>query len=262
MRYLVAEARKLAGVRAAWVGAGITLVVPPGVAALNGSSLARAIETGNQGVFLSLSTADSGFMELTIGVIGILVIAVTSVSSEFVRTRGALGRTRQVSSTLTALPDRGRLGGAKVTVLVGGIVLLAAVAIPATLATSRFVLGRHASAVNPWHGVGVAGLYVTMGLLAQAITTLARGGLVPLVVLIANSSVVSLGMLALQVTPWARYLPDIAATSLVLTNADFPAEFGGVTGQPLPPGSAAWTLLAWSVLAVVVTVAGWIRRDA
>jgi ABC-2 type transport system permease protein len=262
--YFLAELSKLVGQPAVRAGSVVTVVAPAVIAALNGTSLAHAIEIGDQGGFLSLSTVDSGFSELAIGVVGVLIIAVVSVSSEYARTPAALGRTRQLSSTLVAMPVRTALAGAKIAVLVAWVLAISLVAIPAALVATRLSLGSHATAPNLWHAAGVAAFYLTMALLAQAVTTVLRSGVLPLVVFLANSSVVSVGMLLLQVTSWAKYLPDIAATSLMFTEAEFTMGAAAVSrnSAPLGAATAVCVLLGWSALSVAVTVAVWARRDA
>ena len=97
-------------------------------------------------------------------------------------------------------------------------------------------------------------LFRSMGLIAFAITVVTRSGIVPLIVLIVNSSLVSVSLLLTRLTPLAHWLPDLAGRRL----------FGGVStvegGLDAVPGGlvmSAWTL-------ALLLVAGFVfaRRDA
>lgn len=82
-----------------------------------------------------------------------------------------------------------------------------------TLDADRWILGAR----------GVAYLILT-GLLAFGLTIVMRSALIPLIYLVANSTVVSVGYLLAHLTSLAWYLPDTSGMSLVR----IPPE----TGQP------------------------------
>lgn len=260
MRYLWAEAIKLAGLPATWVGTALAILLPALVAGLNGLAVARAIDTGELGGLITISTVNAGYGELTLGVIGVLVVAVTSASGEYAKTGQSLGRTRQVSSTLVAMPRRLELGGAKLSVLAGWVTLVSAVVIPAALAASGSVLGSRAPAVTPGRVVGVWAFYLTMACVAHAVTTLARSGIIPLTLFIANASAVSFGLLLSKVTPLVVYLPDIAASSLFLLPD--PVADAVVVLPRLDAAAAPWVLAVWCGASVLVTMTAWRGRDA
>jgi hypothetical protein len=103
--------------------------------------------------------------------------------------------------------------------------------------------------------VVAAVLYWTLiGLLAYAITLIARNGIITLTVLVVNSAVVSFSYLLTKVTPLAAYLPDIVGAHLFLRGIDVPVR--------ITPVTAGLVMTAW--VAGLLVVAGYLfhRRDA
>ena len=105
-------------------------------------------------------------------------------------------------------------------------------------------LGRMAGALVYW---------VLMGLLAFGFTVLTRNGIIPMAVLVANSSAVTVTYLLAQNIPAANYLPDMAGVRM-FTNVDTSVDIAPVTGGLI--------MFAW--VAVLMCVATWVfsRRDA
>ena len=95
-----------------------------------------------------------------------------------------------------------------------------------------------------------------MGLIALAVTVFARSGVIPLIVLIANSSVVSLSFLLLQVTPLARFLPDLAGIRL------FARESFAAFDDVLDPLTGGLVMGAWALGLLLVSAVVFTRRDA
>lgn len=104
--------------------------------------------------------------------------------------------------------------------------------------------------------LGAAVYAILTALIALAITVLTRSGVVPLIVLVANGSVVSISFLLSKVTPLARYLPDLAGMRMIADGDRMAVEDALA---PLPGGlvMAAWTAALLAVAAVVLS-----RRDA
>ncbi|AWE42113.1 MULTISPECIES: hypothetical protein [unclassified Actinobaculum] len=106
VRTLHAEARKLLTLPAAWVATALTVAVPALLTWVNANTVRRALETENVDNLVSTSTADLGLTELFIGAIGPIIAGVVIMSSEYTRTAQTLGHTRQISTTMVAIPRR------------------------------------------------------------------------------------------------------------------------------------------------------------
>lgn len=257
MRALWAELRKLLSLPATWLGSALTVLLPVGAAALMGSQLATALRAGETAGLLSTSSTDEGFGQLTLGLVGVCVLAVTIVSSEYAKNAGDVGGARQVTTTMIAVPARGKLMAAKLAVLVAWVVGLAVATMPLTLWVSALTLGEYATdfgATLVPRSLGALLYWVTMALLAAAITTLTRTGTIPLVVLIANASLISVSLLLSQLTSWVKVLPDVAGLATFLT--DLPIE--GALSVP----AAVAISLAWAVAAALTAVGSHVVRDA
>lgn len=257
MRALRAELLKLASLPATWVGAALTVVLPVALTALTGSQFAHALRTGQLDALVSTSTTDEGFGQLMFGLVGISVLAVVSVSSEYARNSRDVGGSRQITTTMVAVPARAKAMSAKLAALLIWLGTLAVVTFPLTLWVSRLALGEFApewGATLLPRMLGALLYWVVMALLAVAVTTLTRSGLVPLVLLIANASMVSVTLLLSGVTPWVKVLPDAAAMATYLT--DLPLS------PVLTPAAGAAVSVGWMLLFCALAVGTYVRRDA
>jgi hypothetical protein len=90
-----------------------------------------------------------------------------------------------------------------------------------------------------------------------AITVLARSGVIPLVVLIANSSLVSVSILLTHLTPLAYYLPDLAGMRLFVADDSL-----GLFAEALDPLTGALVMAAWALGLLALSAAVFHRRDA
>jgi len=222
-----AELLKLAGLPAVWVAVALSLLLPPVVVLLSSRAVARG--------------ADSGFLELTIGVLGPLVLGTVAAGSEY---RGG-----QIATSLLCVPSRLRLLAAKTGAVVLSVAVTAAVSAVVTLAVAGVLTGGAGPRI-----AGVVGYWVLTALLAYGITLLTRSGVLPLTILIVNSSVVSVSYLLSKVTPLAGYLPDLAGAQMFIESRDPAVD--------LTPVTAGLVMGAWvaALLAVAAYVFG--RRDA
>jgi ABC-type transport system involved in multi-copper enzyme maturation permease subunit len=245
-----AELRKLVGLRAMWVAVGAALLPAPAIALLNVAGALAAIRDGrNDG-------SDAGFYELAFGAVSAVILGVTAMSSEYTSGGEDSAASRQIVTTLTSVPSRWRLLAGKAGALVVVVSVVALVTAALTLTVTRIGLGAHAAplgALAP-RVAGVVVYWVLMALLAFAIATLTRSGVVPLAVLIVNSSVVSIGQLLTKVTPVATYLPDTAGARMFIHHVGSPVDIAPLTGGLV---MAAWVLALLAVAAVAFH-----RRDA
>lgn len=250
------ECRKLVTLPAVWLAAALTIGLPPALAALNAAVLRRALDTGRVDGLLSTSTTDEGFGQLTFGIVGVIVLAVVAMSSEYTRSGQRSGGSRQLLSTMVALPRRGRVVVAKVVAVTACTIAMAAITIPLTLAVSRSGLGPYASAFPDMlsRSIGATAYWVCMALLALGLTALTRNGVVPMVALITNASMISFSLLAARATDLAKYLPDLAAYPSFISEHPMP--------QPLEPMAGLAVLGVWGAVAIAAVAISYVVRDA
>lgn len=262
-RVVRAELGKALTLPATWAGVGVAAGGSLALTLLNASIVQRAMQAGRVEDYVSSSPVETAFAAMPLGTVGAVVIGVVVMSSEYASGSAEVGGGRQIGATLTAMPRRGRLLAAKAAVVAALVVGVAAVTLPAAIGLARLVLraGAVDGAVETV-GVGDAVLrcaggtlyWVLTGVLALAITALARSGIVPLLVLVVNSSIVSVSLLLTHVTPLAYWLPDLAGMRL----------FGGVEVDPggLDALPGALVMAAWAFGVLLVGALVLRRRDA
>jgi hypothetical protein len=244
-----AEFRKLLGLPTAWIGLVLGIALAPLVVVLNAAYTRRAIAAGTL-----TDLSDLGLRELTVGLIGPMVLGVVVVSSEYTSTGPDAPRARQLTATLAAVPRRPRLLAGKAAALVLVVTAQAAVTTAVTLGLVRVLYGDHAPAIDLARVAGAILYWALTALLAFAITLITRNGIVPLTLLIINSTVVSASYLLTKVTDLAAYLPDLVGTRMFLRGGDLP-----VTLAPLGAGLAMAT---WVVAVLAIGANLFHRRDA
>lgn len=252
-----AEALKLASLPATWLASVMAVAIPPLLALANGNTLHHALSTGETAGLTSLSTENEGFGQLTFGVIGVVVLGVIAISSEYARAEQSMGGARQVSTTMAAEPARCGVIVAKLGVLIAWVSILSVVSMPLTLWLSQTTLGGYATHFGASLLPRMAGAtlyWVVMVMLSFGLATIFRSGVLPLVLLLTNASVVSFSLLIAQATDLAKYLPDIAAYTTFLTES--PAR------EPLDAGTGAVVCAAWGIAACLLAMVAYARRDA
>jgi hypothetical protein len=254
-----AELRKLLALPSALVAIAISVLGTTAIAALNGSSARAAFAAGRAGALAHVSTIDASLDGTLIGTIGVIVLGVVLVSSEYTTNRSEAGGGRQILTSLVSV-GRGRLMAAKLLVLTVVSALLAVITIPAAVGGYQLLLGQFG---HPAHdviaaigrrAVGCAIYWICMALLAFAVTVFTRSGIIPMIVFLVNTSVVSFTMLLAKVFPPAKYLPDVAGTQMFTANYPIPHMPSPVSGGIV---MAAWTIV---LIGAAVFVFG--RRDA
>ncbi|MBE6478657.1 MAG: hypothetical protein E7Z97_11440 [Propionibacteriaceae bacterium] len=248
MRVFVTETRKLLGLRPA-VGAVVAaLVLTPLLTWVNARSVRAAIEGVRADV--DADPAGLGVSEALLSVAASAALGVLVVWQEYRPMPEELGGGHQAAMSELAVPARIRRCLAKyvLAALVGGLVTSLALA-EGTI-TARRVLGPHAPAMTTaqWQQDGRVVLYaVFLSLFAAGATLVLRNGLVPMVYLVASSTVVSVGFLLAMRWSWAWYLlPDALGPALI--------RAGEEPGMPSIPAAAAamagWVLLGCGAGAV------------
>lgn len=212
MRAYRGELSKLGSLPSIWAAGVVGVSVPAVVAFLNATGGARR-------------SADTGFQELAFGVVGAIVLGVVAASSEYVTERGAGGR--QITTSLAVVPSRTRFLAAKVAAVVTSVTALGVVATVITMACAQASLFTTA---NLTRALGVVLYWVCTALLAFGITLLTRNGIIPLAVLILNTSVVTITFLLTKITALAVYFPDMAGIRMFIREVDLPVQLSPVVG--------------------------------
>ncbi|RSM91779.1 ABC transporter permease [Kibdelosporangium aridum] len=241
MNALRGELSKLRSLPSTWTAVAVGLAVPTAIAVLNSSSLKNAGRT----------SGDVGYQELAFGVVGAIILGVVVASSEYVTEGEDSAAGRQIMMSLTVVPSRTRLLAAKIAALTIATTILAAIASTSTLLSVHVILGY---GVEIPRVLGIIVYWVLTSMLAFGITVLARNGIIPLAVLILNTSVVSVTFLLTKLTPLAAYFPDLAGARMFVGEMAVPVQLSPVVGGLVMAGWVVAVLLAGLVI--------FARRDA
>ncbi|MEU6645174.1 ABC transporter permease [Saccharomonospora sp. NPDC046836] len=260
LRYIDAELRKLVSLRAMFVAAGICVVAAPALAVLNAGSIRARLDAGDTSSLADWPTSQAGSEVGLLAAVAAVVLGVFAISSEYAAGASEVGGGRQIVTSLTCVPRRGLLFAAKAIALAVVTAPLAGFGIAAGIAAAQLRLGEYGNSARQladalgWRPLGAVVYCVCTALLALAITTITRNGLIPLVVLIINSSVVSVSILLSRLTPLAKFLPDAAGLQLFAYNA--------AIEDPLSPAMGGVVLAVWTAAALLAGATVLVRRDA
>lgn len=251
-RLLLSELTKLLTLRSVLLTLLITVVLSVAMAALTAPAVGEGILSGDPDLAAGTVPEAVGLEWVILGQIGIIVVGVLAGSHEFTG--------RQVTTSLVAVPRRGRLVATKVLALTLVVLLTGVVAIPALSLLSQAGLGELGvlgdgvpeSLVTRWLGALV--FWLGMGLIGFALGMLMRQALVPLFVLIVVSQ---LSMMLVVLSPWSKVLPTVAGVQLfdpTSITAAFP-------DAALSPAVAYGSFTTWVLLLVVVAATRFVQRD-
>jgi len=245
MNTLRAELRKASTLRAVWAGLAVTFL----------GSIAVTVLNAKHGGSTPFETA---FGSMPVGTVGSVVIGVVAFSSEYTTNSADAGGGRQITTTLTMTPQRIRILLAKMLTIALLAVGSAVITLPTTIGIANLVVDSDAPEVGLGDAVtrclGGTLYWMLMALLAFAATVVLRNGVIPLIAMIVNSSLVSVSFLLTKLTSLAFYLPDIAGLGLFRGVARVE---GGLDAVPGGLVMAGWALLFCAVAGFVFT-----RRDA
>ncbi|TCP54333.1 hypothetical protein EV191_103378 [Tamaricihabitans halophyticus] len=242
MRTVRAELSKLASLPAFWFACVVGVLVPTGIVLLAGRAAPRV---------------DDGYQELAVGVLGAIVLGVIAMSSEYTSEGAESAGGRQINTTLTAVPTRGRLFLAKALVVGSTSFVLAILATTAVFSVLRLSQGVGVLALTGDDLArmgGVIAYWVLMSLLGYGLTAFTRSGIIPLAVLLVNSSTVSVSYLLTKATPLANYLPDLAGMRMFSRDLATDVEL-----SPLLGGAV---MAVWVAGLLIVAKLVFARRDA
>ncbi|GAA1486481.1 ABC transporter permease [Brachybacterium fresconis] len=242
MRTLRSELSKLASLPFVWIAFAAGFIVPVGISVLTSLT--------------STPGENTGFSELAIGVVGAIVLGVAAIGSEYTTEGEESASGRQITTTLTATTSRTRLLIAKIVAVVIATAFMAVLAIAAVFATVSLLVEDGAAPPLDADTLGRMGgalvYWVLMALLGFGLTVLTRNGIIPMAVLVANSSAVTVTYLLAQSIPAANYLPDLAGMRMFTTVE---------TGVHMAPLTGGFVMAAWVVALLVTATAVFSRRD-
>ncbi len=252
MKALSAELSKLISLPTIWVAFAAGILVAPVIAAINSFSALSAITRGVE----TAVDADIGYQELGFGVMGVIILGVVAISSEYFTESEDSGGGRQITTSLTAIPSRLHFLLSKVIVVAVASAFLAIVATTATMIVTRIILGEHAPAFGSNdipRLIGIIAYWVLTVLMAFGITVFTRHGAIPLAILIVNTSVVSVTYLLSRITPLANYLPDVAGMRMFIELKD--------SSVTIAPPLAGVIMAAWVMALLTAATITFCRRD-
>ncbi|WP_150462947.1 ABC transporter permease [Nesterenkonia ebinurensis] len=242
MRAVLAEVSKLATLPFVWLAFAAGLLVPTVIAVITSLT--------------SESGPDTGFSELAVGVLGAIILGVAAIGSEYTTEGEESAGGRQITTTLTVIPSRTKVLLAKTAAVILATVLLAVLAIGMVFATVQLLLGDQAPVLDA-HAFtrlgGAVAYWVLMALLGFGLTVVTRNGIIPMAILVANSSAVTVTYLLAQSIAAANYLPDLAGMRMFTTLR---------TGVEIAPLTGGLIMTAWVTALLIVAGAVFSRRDA
>lgn len=246
MRALSAELSKLFSLPGIWLACLIGAFAPAVFAALDSIAQKDDIIAG-----VSTRLAEVGYVGLGFGVQGVIILGVLAVSSEYLTESSDWGGGQQITTSLTAVSSRVHFLLAKAGAVTVICILLCMVAIMTTVPVTHLILGEYTPAFEWPRFIGVVCYWIFTALLAFGITVLTRNSIIPLAVLMINSSVVSFSVLLAKVTKLAFYLPDRAGIEMFMSMSDsFHTPFTG-----------GLVMFAWVAVLLMIAAIVFHRRD-
>lgn len=248
MSLALVELKKLVGLRPALA----CLLVTPLVVGLLTLVNARTVRGGHTGASdLPLDAVGVGQYEAVWAIAAVAALGAIVFWQEWRPLLQEAGGSRQSTSTRLAMPRMRCWWLAKLAVVVGSATFVMTASLALGFVVARVVLGEYAEPMTRgfWQVELGALLYgVLTALMSSGLTLALRNGLVPVVWLVANSTVISVGYLLALRWRAAWYLPDTVGTVLVRTETE--------AGMP-SRGVAALVMVGWALLA---SAAGYLRE--
>ncbi|MNO58115.1 ABC-2 family transporter protein [compost metagenome] len=175
---------------------------------------------------------------------GVIILGVLAVSSEYWIESSESGGGQQITTSLTVVSSRLHFLLAKAGAVTVISIMLCISAIMTTASATHLILGEYAPAFEWSKLTGAVCYWIFTALLAFGITVLTKNGMIPLTVLIINSSVVSISYLLSKVTKLAFYFPDIAGADMFMSLGYNTPFTGGLI-------MSAWVAVLFIVAAIV-----------
>ncbi|WP_059042783.1 ABC transporter permease [Paenibacillus rubinfantis] len=246
MRAFHAEVSKLLSLPGIWLAFLIGVVAPAFIAAMDGHAQKEEIIAG-----ISTRLSEVGYIGLALGVQGVIILGVLAVSSEYLTESSESGGGQQIRTSLTVVSSRLHFILAKAAAVALISLLMSVIAISTTLAATHFILGEFTPVFEYSKLFGVVCYWVFTALLALGITVLTKNGMIPLAVLIMNTSFVSFSFLLSKLTKLALYLPDRVGIEMFMVTGD----------SFLPPFMGGLVMFTWVLILFIVASIVFSRRD-
>ncbi|WP_375103015.1 ABC transporter permease [Paenibacillus sp. RS8] len=254
MRVFNAELSKLFSLPGIWLAFLIGAIAPAVIATLDSIAEKEEIIAG-----VSTRLSEVGYIGLVMGVQGVIILGVLAVSSEYLTESSESGGGQQITTSLTVVSSRFHFLLAKAGAVAVISVLLCIVAIMTTVSATHLILGEYAPAFEWSRLIGAVCYWTFTALLALGITMLTKNGIIPLAVLIINSSVVSFSVLLYRVTKLAFYLPDRAGAEMFMFTSDTFTD--SLFDRYHTPFTGGLVMFAWVVAIFIAAAIVFHRRD-
>src|SRR5699024_10462109 len=144
MTFLHAVAGELRKTATLPAGLAAIAVAAPGslaITLLNAFGVRNAIDNGELDTVGYTSSVETVFAAVPLGTVGAVILGVVAMSSEYTANNSDAGGGRQVTTTLTAMPQRITLLTAKACSLTLLVLAVAAMTIPLCLAVAHLIIG-------------------------------------------------------------------------------------------------------------------------
>ncbi|BFH62570.1 ABC transporter permease [Paenibacillus azoreducens] len=251
MRAFNAELSKLFSLPGIWLAFLIGAFAPAVIAAL--------VITQQKAEIIATGLSEAGYDGLGFGVQGVIILGVLAVSSEYLTESSESGGGRQITTSLTVVSSRLHFLLAKAGAVTVISILLCIIAMMTTASATQLILGEYAPVFFEWSRlIGVVCYWTFNALLAFGMTVLMKNGIIPLAVLIINSSVVSFSVLLSKVTKLAFYLPDRAGLEMFMFFND---RSHGIFDKFYTPFTGGLVMFAWVVVLFIAAAIVFHRRD-
>ncbi|MEK3835904.1 MULTISPECIES: ABC transporter permease [unclassified Paenibacillus] len=258
MKAFHAEISKLLSLPGIWLALLIGALAPAVIAALDAIAEKEAIIAG-----VSTRLPEMGYSGLGLGVQGVIILGVLAVSSEY-RTESSEGAGgQQISTSLMVVSSRLQLFLAKAGAVSVISILLCILAVILIVPTTRYILGDYAPLLEWTRLAGAVCYWTFTALLAFGLTLLTKQGMIPLTVLMINSSLVSFSVLLAKVTKLAFYLPDRAGMEMFMftKNSASTEVTGSLFDSYHTPVTGGLIMFAWVAVLLGIAAIVFHRRD-
>lgn len=243
MRSLNAELSKLVSLPFVWIAFAAGLISP------NVITIITSLDGSNA------ADIDGGFAELSIGVLGAIILGGIAVGSEFVTEGEDSSSGRQITTSLIAMPSRIRLLIAKLGATTIITAILAIFAVISVFTTSKLIGGPETWTFNKDMFIRMSGVviyWILMALFTFGLTVLTRNAIIPIAAMVINVSAVSVTFLITRMTPLAMYLPDMAGQEMFIR---------GSRVMKLDPIVGGVVMGTWVFVLLIIAGFTFLRRD-
>ena len=259
LKILRCELYKTFTLRSVWIGIAVGIFGNAAICMMNSLTIRSAINDGDTSMLADTSPLGAAFSGLPIATVGAVVIAVMAVGSEYTASTVQGDESRQLTTTLAAIPSRVSLIIGKTFAISFAVLFMAIFTVPLSTVVAEAIIGdigietiTPSAALKTWFGTTI--YWTLTALMAEALILLTREVLIALTFLVANNSLISFSYLLTKLTSLANYLPDMAGRSLFGMAELEPGQL-----EPLPGGIV---MTIWTIALLALGTTAFVRRDA